>query len=157
VLLLVIQGEQSSDCIQKPVLVLTHYSFKSNFFNFSVLGFQFLMHSWLTCQRKWQVCLMCLLTCFRSHSGPVVPALWSLLQCWKHAPLPVPGGLHRQLLRGAAGWVWLQPLPERCYLPGSPGWIPVRGNAWWFSRKRSKDLEHCNAEQSKEIRNMCKW
>lgn len=41
--------------------------------------------------------------CFRSHSGPVVSALWSLPQRWKHAPLSVPGGLHRQLLRGAAG------------------------------------------------------
>lgn len=39
----------------------------------------------------------------------------------QHSLLPLPGRLHRQLLRGAGGRVLPQPLPEWSHLHGLPG------------------------------------
>lgn len=46
----------------------------------------------------------------------------------------------------------LQPVSEWCHLPGSPGWIPVRGNAQSSTRKCPKYLEHRIAKAQKEIK-----
>lgn len=107
VFMLMIQRGQSNDFIWKIVVVLTDCNLKSNS---SVFEFQLSNSSGLAifipgCATNTggKCILHVYLLCFRSHSGPVVPALWSLPQCWKHAPLSVPGGLHWQLLRGAAG------------------------------------------------------
>lgn len=45
----------------------------------------------------------------------------------QHAPLPLPGGLHRQLLRGPGGRVLAQPLPQRRHLHGLPWRLLLRG------------------------------
>lgn len=141
---------------------LTHCNLKSHssvfhFHIFSALPLAVFIPGWSTNADGKCVSITWFNFCFRNHSGPVVPALRSLPQCGKHTPLSVPCGLHWQLLRGAAGWVWLQPMSEWCYLQGSSGWIPVRGNAECFSRKWPEYLGHCNAKASKEAWNTCKW
>lgn len=153
-----IQRGQSSDFICKPVLVLIHCDLRTNssilkLQLFNLLGLPIAIPGYQPWQRARFPCLLTwFILGFRSSHGPAVPALWSLPQREEHPPLPVPGGVHGQLLRGAAGWVWLQPLPERSHLPGSPGRIPVRGNP----RERDKNWGHCDTEESGEIRNTWK-
>lgn len=56
----------------------------------------------------------------RRQRDPLVPERGPLHECGQHTPLPLPGRLHGQLLRGAGGRVLAQPLPERGHLHRLP-------------------------------------
>lgn len=63
----------------------------------------------------------------RHQRHPSVPERGALSGCGQHAPLPLPSGLHRQLLRGPGGRVLTQPLPERGHLHRLPWRLLLRG------------------------------
>lgn len=56
-----------------------------------------------------------------------VPAWRTLRGRRQHPPLPLPGWLHGQLLRGGGGRVFTQPLPEWGHLYRLPGWLLLQG------------------------------
>lgn len=62
----------------------------------------------------------------RVGRGPLVPALRRLHQCWELPSLPVPLGLHWELLWGAAEGVLVQSLPARGHLQ----WLHRRIQVW---------------------------
>lgn len=63
----------------------------------------------------------------RHRRDPPVPERRALLGRGQHAPLPLPAGLHGQLLRGPGGRVLAQPLPERSHLHRLPRRLLLRG------------------------------
>lgn len=63
----------------------------------------------------------------RHRRDPPVPERRALHGRGQHAPLPLPAGLHGQLLRGPGGRVLAQPLPERGHLHRLPRWLLLRG------------------------------
>ena len=63
----------------------------------------------------------------RCQRQPPVPQRRALRERGQHAPLPLPGWLHGQLLRGPGGRVLAQPLPEWGYLHRLPWWLLLRG------------------------------